>query len=240
MAPELPSPLRRWRDSPWLAHVVPLAAFLLLQTLPGLFRLEGDPAAPWWRAHPEHWVYPLQTLAALALLAFWWRHYEFAPLRAGQAALALGLALGGIAVWIAPDALGWTERTEGFDPRALGDAPERVIPILVLRFLRLVVVAAFVEEIFWRGFLQRYLVDTAEDFWKIPPGTFTWPSAVWTTVCVVIIHSLADWPAALVWGALMAFLYVRTRSLSACVFMHAAANLILGIYILRNEAWGLW
>jgi len=234
------SALQRWRESPWLGYIGPFVAFLLLQPLTDLFRDATNPDAAWWRAHPEHWVYPLQTLVALLLLAFWWPRSSFGPLRPGQILLATMLAVVGIAAWIAPAELGWRTLRGGFDPYALGNDPRLVAAIVTVRFLRLVLVASFIEEIFWRGFLQRYLVDTSEDFWKIPLGTFTWPSAIWTTVGVVLVHSQADWPAAAIWGVLVVVVYIRTRSLSACILMHAVANLLLGLYILRHQAWGLW
>lgn len=240
MAPETPGSIQRWRNSPWLAHLCPLVCFLALQSLVSPLLAEGAANPPWWRLHPEHLIYPLQTIVCAVLLAFWWRRYEFAPLRPVQVLGALLFAATGIAFWIAPVALGWTERTEGFDPYALGSAPLVSGSVLVCRFLRLAVITPLVEEIFWRGFLQRYLVDTREDFWITPLGTFTWFSSFWTTVGVVFVHQAADWPAAAVWGILVAILYVRTRSLSACVLMHSTANLILGVYVLRTEAWGLW
>lgn len=240
MAIALSPRLVRWRASPWLAHVAPLSCFLLLQAFGAAIQAEPGVAHPWWRSLPQLWLHPLQTLLGVVLVAFWWPRYAFAPLRAGQAALALGLAGLGIAVWVAPCAAGWTERTDGFDPEHLPGGPVVTATALGFRFLRLVLVAPFVEEIFWRGFLQRYLVDTREDFWEIPLGTFTWLSAFGTTAGVILIHSPADWPAAAVWGTLMAFLYLRTGSLSACVLMHAVANLLLGIYVMHTANWGFW
>lgn len=144
----------------------------------------------------------------------------------------------GIAAWVTPSALGWMDRTEGSNPASLPGGAFLVASALIFRFLRLVIVAPFVEEIFWRGFLQRYLVDTREDFWEIPFGTFTWISAFGSTAGVVLIHAPADWPAAAAWGVLMAILYVRTKSLTACIFTHAIANLLLGIYVLHTGNWG--
>lgn len=240
MAPNRFPPLQRWRASPWLAHIAPLSAFLLLQGLVDLTATEDLEGMPWWRIHPEHWVYPLQTITALAMLLWWRRQYAFTPLRVRHAAWALALGLVGIAVWIAPEALGWTERTDGFDPWALGGSPVLVASITTVRLIRLVLIAALIEEIFWRGFLQRYLAAPDEDFWEVPLGTFTWSSAALTTVGVVLVHAPSDWPAAAVWGILVATVYLRTKSLSACVLMHAAGNLILGIYVLRTGSWGLW
>ena len=42
----------------------------------------------------------------------------------------------------------------------------------MFRFLRLVIVVPLVEEIFWRGFLLRYLIN--EKFTEVPIGAFSW------------------------------------------------------------------
>ena len=46
--------------------------------------------------------------------------------------------------------------------------------------------------------------------------------------------------AALIFGLMMYGLAVRTKSLSACVLMHATANLILGLYVVSTQSWGYW
>ena len=38
----------------------------------------------------------------------------------------------------------------------------------------------------------------------------------------------------------MYFLAVQTRSLRACILMHAIGNLLLGLYILRTHQFGYW
>jgi membrane protease YdiL (CAAX protease family) len=51
---------------------------------------------------------------------------------------------------------------------------------------------------------------------------------------------MADWPAAIITGALFNLVAYRTRSLAACVLTHAITNLVLAIYILRTGQWGFW
>src|SRR6202022_5091552 len=63
-------------------------------------------------------------------------------------------------LWISPQAFfGFAARTAGFNPDILSANPTLYWTTIVLRFVRLVAVVPFVEEIFWRGFLLRYLVD---------------------------------------------------------------------------------
>ena len=59
--------------------------------------------------------------------------------------------------------------------------------VVGLRFARLVLVVPALEEIFWRGFLLRYLVR--EDFTGVPIGTFTWMSFTVVALGFMLEHS---------------------------------------------------
>ena len=102
----------------------------------------------------------------------------------------------------------------------------------------LLVVVPLVEEIFWRGFLLRLLID--EDFERVPFGTFSWFSFSIVTLGFALSHSPADWPAALVTGALYNAVAYRTKSLSSCILTHAVTNLLLGLWIMKTGQWGFW
>ena len=105
---------------------------------------------------------------------------------------------------------------------------------------RAVVVVSLVEELLWRGFLMRFLLNPDGNYWAGPFGRPSWKSYLIVTALVVFIHGPADWAAALVWGSLMYGCAVWTRSLGACVVMHAVANFLLGWYALSFGKYGLW
>jgi len=248
---QLSTPLHHWRNNRLVAYVAPLAVFMLLMTLPGLFEI-AHPDVPWYRRAPEQWAYPLQTLVCGLLLLFWWSQYGWKFLRLRHVFLAAGVGLLGIFIWILPAELhirfGWggsesllrffglQERVGGFDP---DDAPLPLLAI-VLRMLRLVIIVPLVEEIFWRGFLMRYLVRPDGNYWKVPFGTHH-PRAYWvTTLLITAVHQPADWAVAFIWASLIYVLAVRTRSLLACVLAHAVANAVLGIYVLHSGYYGFW
>ena len=242
--------LKQLRSDPVAAHVGPMVVFQLLLMLVFLFE-KSVPGYPWYRTAPEHWVYPLQTLVCGGMIFFWWRHYDWS--RTNWKSLGIGVIAGvvGIAVWILPtelyyrmgeDAPEWArwlgvrERDDGFDPNDVSWSSLAV----ALRLIRMAVVVAFVEELLWRGFLMRYLVNTDKPFTSTPFGTHSWKVFGIVTVLVVLIHQPADYVVALLWGALVYFVAVKTRSLAACVVMHGVANLVLGIYILKTGHYGLW
>lgn len=240
-----------------LAHICPLFTFLLCLTIPDLMSVFGfdrsDLTQPWYVTAPEQWVFPLQTLLTLGVLVYFRREYDFRPVTGLLLATLIGTL--GIVIWIAPGFLfrffemnenvlrylGFVPRADGFNPSFIATHNWSLYCAAVAaRFVRLVIVVPLAEEIFWRGFLMRYLVDPDGDFWKVPFGTHHWRSFVIVTAMFTLAHASVDYAVAMVFGSLMYWLAVRTKSLSACVLAHAVANLILGVYVMVSQQWGYW
>ena len=220
------------------AYVLPFAVFMGGLALVSLVQ-SFAPAenAPLWLAEPKYWVFPLQTVLCGALLVWFWRTYEWGAKWHVITAILAGLVV--LAIWIAPQWLpGAAPRTEGFNPDVFAGSAALYGATVALRFARLVIVVPLLEEIFWRGFLLRYLVK--EDFTKVPFGTFSWFSFGVVTVMFGLAHFGPDFVPALLAGAIYNLLAVRTRSLACCVLAHAVTNLGLGIYIMQTGQWGFW
>ncbi|HUF60875.1 MAG TPA: CAAX prenyl protease-related protein [Verrucomicrobiales bacterium] len=246
--------IRALREDPAAAHIAPLAAFLLLLLLTQEPVLIDNTLQPWYRHAPEQWVYPLQCLVAGALLWFFRRAYVLTPLRGWG--FATVCALVGIGLWIAPSEfyrawrmepggllhfLGFQDRSEGgFDPRFFRDHSLLYCGAIALRLFRMIVIVPFIEEIFWRGFLMRFLYDRNRDFHRVPFGSFSWFSLVGTSLAFMLAHQPADYAAAFLYGLLAGWVAIRTRSLAACIWMHAVANLVLGVYVLWTGQRGFW
>ena len=220
-----------------VAYLAPFFVFLAFLMLVGAVKTLGEGYAAWWLHDPEYWIYPVQTFVCAALL---WKVRQHITLRPFTGfGFAIFIALVAFVVWISPQAfLGFTPRTKGFLPHFFADSGWPYWANLGVRIFRMTVVVAFAEEIFWRGFLLRFLVH--ENFAKVPFGTFTWRSFLISIVGFCTIHNLPDWPAAAVTGALFNLVAYRTRSLAACVLTHAVTNLALACYILRTGQWGFW
>jgi hypothetical protein len=243
------------RSSPAVAYVAPLAVFLILSMLIPAVQVENE-MLPWWRHAPEHWVYPLQALVCGGLLWYFRGHFTLRPWRGLGWAVVLGTV--GILWWCVPawgyrhlnDAgltpPGWMEwfglapREEGFDPELFGASGPGYTLVLALRFFRMVVIVPLVEEIFWRGFLMRYLQADGGPFQKVPFGRHDWRTYLVVTGLFMVAHASVDWTGALGFGSLMYWLTVRQKSLGACVLMHAVANLLLGVYVVWTRQWGFW
>jgi CAAX prenyl protease-like protein len=107
---------------------------------------------------------------------------------------------------------------------------------LAVRMLGLVVLVPLIEELFWRSFLIRWLIDP--DFRRVPIGRVTPLAAIVTSVLFASAHP--EWLPALLTGLLWAWLLWHTKLLSACVLSHAVANLGLGLYVISSGAWKYW
>lgn len=240
------------------AHIAPFGVFMGFLIVLQLVRAWigwDHPEAPWWRQDPAHFIYPLQSVVCLVVLWHYRRTYRFDwAWKWFVPSVVMGAA--GIGFWLLPTALydlwglegetdGWLAafgveaRTKGFDPHVFGD-PVWVATSVFFRVLRAAVVVAFVEEIFWRGFLMRFVNDWEGEYWKQPFGRPTWMSYGIVTAVFMIAHSPSDYAGAFVFGSLMWLLCVWTRSLAACVLMHAVANLLMCLYILQTGKYGLW
>lgn len=240
------------------AHVWPFAVFmgfmLLLMFIDPAIRWD-HPSAPWWRQDPAHIIYPIQTLATLGLLIYFWKNYTFSwSLKWTLVSIVFGAI--GIGFWLLPTALytrwglhgettsllhwlGVDARDDGFDPSIFTN-PAAWWTVVVLRVFRATVVVALVEEIFWRGFLMRFANDWEGNFWKQPFGKPTWISFLVTTAAFTLAHAPIDYAAAIIYGSLTYLLCIWSKSLGACVTMHATANFLMSLYILNTGKYGLW
>lgn len=218
----------------WPAYTVPMAVFLLFLAATGLAKKIGGSV---WLTSAEYWIYPLQTIVCGGLLVGFWRRYAALRPRAVWLAILVGLFVFGL--WISPQQFfRQPARLVGFNPETFIAWPLAHWFTIALRFLRLVVVVPLVEEIFWRGFLLRYLID--EKFSRVPFGTFSWISFGAVTLGFTFTHSAPDWIAAFITGAVYNWLAYRTKSLGSCVIAHATTNLLLGLWIMMTKQWGFW
>ena len=250
--------LKIWREDRTLAYVVPFAVFMIFNLI---YQFVGDAMlwehdrAPWYRHWPDQLFYPIQTVACLGVLAFFWKHYELQWSRNVWVGVLGGVI--GIGFWLLPtvlyDWLGMTGKPDGFFEKLTGLAPRRegfdpgvfenpaaYWASLILRMVRAVIVVALVEEIFWRGFLMRFLLDMDGDYWKVPFGKPAKISFVVVTLVFVLAHAPIDYAGAIVYGSLTYAVAVYTKSLLACVVMHGVANATMGVYALYYGKLGLW
>lgn len=222
------------------AFIAPMAVFLLATSL----------ETSWRAAYPL--VYTVKLLLVGAVIWHFRAHYRevFAPGPRGLG-LAVGAGVAGIAIWLGllqlDEATGFSatylswlpagDRT-GFDPFTEIHATWAIYLFLVARFCGLVLMVPFIEEIFWRGFLLRFL--TNERFETVAWGVCG--ARAFLLVCLVfaLTHTRTEFLAAFTWCALANAVYCRTGNLLACMVTHAVTNLLLGGYVLATASYSLW
>ena len=185
-------------------------------------------------------LYPIKALVVFGLLLFFYRRYtelNFADFRQlGNTALSLFVGILVFILWINMD---WDFATigesKGFDPTLIDDETVRTT-LVAFRLFGAALVVPIMEELFWRSFLLRYIINSA--FTKVAIGVFTWPSFLIGAALFGLEHNLIL--AGVMAGVAYSLLLYRTKSIAQCVLAHAVTNLILGIYVLQSGNWQFW
>ena len=156
---------------------------------------------------------------------------------------AVGIAI--FAIWVLPDRLfpGYRHSIL-FENAVTGKVSSSLAPgaladplVLLLRGLRAVVIVPIVEELFWRGWLMRWLINP--DFEKVKLGTYS-ASAFWIVALLFASEHGPYWDVGLAAGILFNWWMVRTRSLGDLMLSHAVANLSLSAYVIVAGKWEYW
>jgi len=214
----------------WLPYVLPFGLFLLLTTIESHLPLA---------AYPVFYAVKIALVGGM-LIAL---RGAFPEARPGGGGWAAATALGAILffVWILVDAhtphFAFLGTRTAYNPARELSSPLAVLLFLVVRFLGLVVVVPFVEELFYRGFLLRFVTDM-DDFKSVPTGTF---SALALLVNVgVFALSHPEWLAAAIFALALCGLLRWTHNFWTCILAHGVTNLLLGVYILHTAQWQYW
>lgn len=223
---------------PWLPYVLPMGVFLALTMIEGYLPKgsEGGPHPTWYPA-----FYTLKIAAVIGSMI--WSRSAWRDLRARPGVvgwlLAVGIGLAVTALWVGLDGLypklGGSDARASFDPFTL--KPAARYGFLAVRLLGLVVVVPIFEELFWRSFVLRYVIDP-DHFATVPIGRVTPMAALVSSALFASVHP--EWLPALITGLLWAGLLHQTKSVLACVISHMVANLGLGIYVLATHEWKYW
>jgi hypothetical protein len=159
------------------------------------------------------------------------------------AAVAIGVAV--FVVWIGPDLLFKGYRHFWLFENALTGKAETSMssagtvnwPVLILRLIRAVVIVPIVEELFWRAWMMRWLIDS--DFQKVPLGKYT-AQSFWIVAVLFASEHGSYWDVGLAAGIIYNWWMVRTRSLGDLILAHAVTNGILGAYVIAFGKWEYW
>ncbi len=159
------------------------------------------------------------------------------------ASVALGIAV--FFLWIAPDYLypAWRSLAPfhnsvmGYAAATTADAQKHDPAFLLFRVLMSVVAIPILEELFWRGFLMRWLIN--RDFRSIPLGAWNLEAFLIVAVLFATEHG-PYWDVGLLTGLIYNAWIIRTRNLWDCILAHAATNACLAAFVIGWNQWQYW
>ncbi len=98
------------------------------------------------------------------------------------------------------------------------------------------VVIAIIEEYFYRGFLYRWMQGSP--FFKLDAGVLNWPMLLLISLFFSVSHF--EYGAAIICGICYGLLYIKTRDIWAAIIAHGTTNFLLGLYIIKYNAYQFW
>jgi CAAX prenyl protease-like protein len=218
-------------------YVVPFFAYLVGASIVGSLPIEYYPVA-----------YSIMVVAVSAVTWFLLRGQRMViPHWRIVGAIVVGLV--GIVLWILLSELqletiltkhlpGWL-RPGGrvsFNPFEELSSNWQAYTFIVFRLIGLSLLVPVAEEIFWRGFLARWLI--ADDWERVALGAFTWGSFWGVVGLFTLAHP--EWFAAATYCALLNGLLYWKKDLWSCIVAHGVSNFTMGMYVLATGAWWLW
>ncbi|MCL1981230.1 MAG: CPBP family glutamic-type intramembrane protease [Proteobacteria bacterium] len=220
-----------------LPYALPYLAYV------GIASLLSDVLAP-------HINYLFRLVIVPLLLVWAWRWY--CPLtgpRSVWGSIATGTLVGlaGLLLWIA--LLAPFVHSDGASPWT--------VQSFLLRLLSAGLVVPLFEELMMRGFAFRlaFQWDQARrtgqpnplqvaldhrSINEVAPGSWSWPAIILSTLAFTAGHTMAEWPAAVAYGLLMAWLLIRRQDLIACITAHAVTNISLALLVYSTDSWHFW
>lgn len=210
----------------------PLVSPTLAYLAPFLFSITILIVAEAFLSEPAT-IHPVRTVGVGILLMLLWAHYEWtndAP-RHHARHVSEAVAIGGAVFvgWVALTRLGLA----GGESLEVAPIPNGLTPGTRLFWIwawviGYCVVTPFAEELAFRGYLLRRLVDF--DFRSVSPHRFTWLSFLISSIAFGLLHK--EWVAGSLAGMAYAGVVYRSGQLRSAVIAHSVTNLLIAARLL--------
>jgi CAAX prenyl protease-like protein len=222
--------LKTWH--PAIPYVAPFAAFIgfmaLGQIVPAGIEI----------------LYPIRVVVVLAVILLFSRSVLDFHVKNALGSILLGVAV--FVIWVAPDVLWPAYRshwlfTNSITGEASGAVPQALksnLFFIVFRSIGCTLLVPVVEELFWRGWLSRWMIDS-EDFRRVPLGAYT-ALSFWVGSVLFASEHGQYWEVGLIAGVAYNWWMCRTKSLANCILAHAVTNGCLSAYVLMAGEWRYW
>lgn len=218
-------------NNPSIPYVAPFATFIAMLAIQKNLAFLGD------------WEYVVRVVVVAASIWFFSRRVVDFKVRYLTGSIAIGI--GAFLLWIAPDTLfpGWRQHWL-FTNSLMGEvrvslsAEQLSSPMLLLfRTISATLMVPILEELFWRAWMLRWLVD--KDFEKLPMGSSDRQS-FWIVAALFAVEHGPYWEVGLITGVVYNWWMTRTKSLGDLIFVHGLTNLALCAYVIWTQKWHFW
>lgn len=208
-----------------MRYLLPFITFMVLTELQ---RFAGEESI--------FWIYGFKTAATLVVIYLCFKDYRDEISGSFDLkAVFLGLAV--LFIWIVLGQSAGRQSTASFNPEVFNGSSFKYLAIF-FRVTGACLVVPIMEELIWRSFLMRYLID--QNFLKVPLGKYTHLSFWGTVIAFTLVHQSWEWPATAVTGILYGLYLVKTKNLIGCIWAHAVTNAGLAVYVLMTGQWFWW
>ena len=178
----------------YFPYVLPFAIFIVLTSVGNQF------------VNGPYIIYPIKTIITAFLLLYYWKNYDEIKFNFSFIPVIVGIIV--FVIWVLPEKMGWNYPMLGhssFDPYRFNNAGLSYF-LIFFRLTGASLVVPVFEELFWRYFLLRYIINS--DFKSVPLGKFTWGSFILTTLLFASEHN--EWLVGIIAGIVYnSLLYYR-------------------------------
>jgi CAAX prenyl protease-like protein len=223
-----PKPILRkiFSNSPATVRVVPFFIFLVLTFLQGKF---GEAS--------RYWFYFAKTFVGAAMLWAVWQSISEMRWKFSWEAVAVGIAVFGI--WVGLDNF-YPHLGKAGTPwnpnKQFGHGAALAWMFIVVRIVGSTLVVPPLEEVFYRSFVYRSIVQP--DFQSVPIGRFHALAFVATSAVFGFTHH--EWLAGILCGFAYQGLVCWKKRLGDAMTAHAITNFLLGLWIVWKGDWKFW
>ena len=219
-------------DYPAVPYIAPFAVFIAALGVKSAFPVDA------------RWEYVIRVFAVSGVLLLLTSR-DVALKRPARPLSSFIVGVLVFAIWILPDLLWTSYRHHWLFENSLTGTAASTAPaalksdalFLIFRFFGSVIIVPIIEELFWRGWLLRFMIDA--DFRKVPLGTFSTVSFFFTAALFASEHG-SFWDVGLIAGLIYNWWVVRTRNLTDCMIAHGVTNFCLGLFVVFRDQWQYW
>ena len=222
--------------------MLPFAVFLLIPALGGA-----------WLPHHEYWLYAAKVLVVTGLVG--WLRPRLPELKWSFSWAAVGVGVGIAVVWellsndvpglgrlyehaqqvLAGKPLPPIRKPESWTPlAAFPEAPALAYLFVVVRVLGRSLLVPIVEEVFYRSFVYRYLINP--NFESVLLTTRQVGAWFLTSMMFGLSHP-DQWLAACLCGGAYQWLVLRSGRLGEAILAHGITNGLLSAWVIAQGTW---